>query len=49
MRVGPHSVATMTIADDTGVGIGLVVFFIVWFVIGIGSLVLLIVALVDIA
>lgn len=38
----------MTIADVNGVGIGFAVFFIAWFVIAIGSLVMLIVALVDI-
>jgi hypothetical protein len=38
----------MTIADSTGVGIGIAVFFILWVVIGIGSLVMLIVALIDI-
>ena len=38
----------MTIADNAGVGIGLAVFFIVWFVVAIGSLVMLIVALIDI-
>lgn len=50
MLVRPYSVATMTIADDAGAGIGFfAIFFIVWFVIAIGSLVLMIVALVDIA
>ena len=48
MLVEPYSVATMTIADDAGVGIGFALFFIIWFVIAIGSLVMLIVALVDI-
>jgi hypothetical protein len=38
----------MFVADTTGLGIGLVIFFIAWVVIGIGSLVFLIVALVDI-
>jgi hypothetical protein len=38
----------MTIADNAGVGIGIAVFFIVWSVVVIGSLVMLIVALVDI-
>jgi hypothetical protein len=37
----------MTVADSTGVGIGIAV-FILWVVIGIGSLVMLIVALIDI-
>jgi hypothetical protein len=44
----PYSGGTMTIADNAGVGIGLAVFFIVWFVVAIGSLVMLIVALIDI-
>jgi hypothetical protein len=40
----------MTIADDAGVGIGFfAIFLIVWFAVIIGSLVLMIVALVDIA
>jgi hypothetical protein len=40
----------MTIADDAGAGIGFfAIFFIIWFAIAIGSLVLMIVALVDIA
>ena len=38
----------MIIADNAGVGIGIAIFFIVWAVIAIGSLVLLVVALVDI-
>ncbi len=38
----------MTIADNSGVGIGLAVFFVFWVVVVIGSLVMLIVALVDI-
>ena len=39
----------MTIADDAGVGIGFfAIFFIIWFAVIIGSLVLMIVALVDI-
>jgi len=46
----PYSVATATIADDAGVGIGFfAIFLIIWFAIIIGSLVLMIVALVDIA
>jgi len=39
----------MLVADNTGLGTGLAIFFIAWAVIGIGSLVFLIVALVDIA
>jgi hypothetical protein len=46
--VGPYPVATVTTIDNTGVGIGIAVFFIAWLVIGVGSLVMLIVALVDI-
>ena len=46
--VGPYSVATMSTVDNTGVGIGIAVFFFVCLVIGIGSLIMLIVALVDI-
>src|SRR3984957_2619036 len=38
----------MTIADDAGVGIGFALIVIVWFAVVIGSLVMLIVALVDI-
>jgi hypothetical protein len=48
IAVGPYSVATMTVADNAGVGIDIAVFFIVGGVIGIGSFVMLIVALIDI-
>ena len=39
----------MLVADNTGLGIGLAIFLIAWVVIGIGSFVFFIVALVDIA
>ena len=44
----PDTIQGIGTASNAGIGVGIAIFFIVWFVIAIGSLVMMIVALVDI-